>query len=78
MRPTADILTMLRLVVPYINYANHVIRVQTGPALGIKSFHRLQSCGHLLGKGWPLDSLVCDDLYVLSTPHMVSWVRCDS
>ena len=37
----------------------------------------LQSYGHLLGKSWPLGSLVCDVFHVfLSHSHMVSWVRC--
>ena len=36
----------------------------------------LQPCGHLLGKGWPLGSLVCDVFYVLSLSHMVFWVGC--
>ena len=31
------------------------------------------TCGHLLGKGWPLDSLV---LVCLSPALMVTWVRC--
>ena len=39
----------------------------------------LQPCGHLLGKGWPLGSLVCDVVFLcvfLSLSHVVSWVRC--
>ena len=38
----------------------------------------LQACDHLLGKGWPLDSLVCDVFLVcvLSLSHMVFRVRC--
>ena len=32
----------------------------------------LQHFGHLLGKGWPLISLVCDVFIVLSHSHMVS------
>ena len=41
----------------------------------------LQPCGHLLGKGWPLGSLVCDGFFFfgggggLSFSHVVSWVR---
>ena len=27
----------------------------------------LQSCGHLLGKGWPLGSLICGDLLCFIT-----------
>ena len=27
----------------------------------------IQPCGHLLGKGWPLDSLVCDVSCVIVT-----------
>ena len=37
----------------------------------------LPPCGHLLGKDWPVGSLVCDVFLVfLSLSHMVSWVRC--
>ena len=36
----------------------------------------LQPCDHLLGKGLPLGSLVCDVSCVLSLSHMVSGVRC--
>ena len=42
MSPTAYIfIKYLCLVVPYINPVNQVPGVQTGPAQGIKSFHRL-------------------------------------
>ena len=34
-------------------------------------------CGHLLGKGWPLGSPVCDVfLCICYFSHMVSWVGC--
>ena len=36
----------------------------------------LQSCDHLLGKTWPLGSLVCSFRLVLSLSHIVSWVKC--
>ena len=36
----------------------------------------LQPCGHLLGKGWPLNSLVCDVSLCFSLSHMVPRVRC--
>ena len=38
----------------------------------------LQPSGHLLGKGWPLDSLVCSVFLCVffSLYHMVSGVRC--
>ena len=39
----------------------------------------LQSCGHLLGKGWPLGSHVCDVflcLYYLLSSNTLSWVMC--
>ena len=42
MRPTAYIFSMQQyLVVPYINPANQVPRVQTGHAPGVISSHRL-------------------------------------
>ena len=75
MRPTADIYTMMQcLVVPYINPVNHVIRVQSGPALEIKSFHRLKPCGHLLGNAGLL-ALSCVIYSCFSSPpHLVSCV----
>ena len=38
----------------------------------------LQPCGHPLGKGWLIGSLVCDVFlfFFLSLSHMVSWIRC--
>ena len=37
----------------------------------------MQPCAHLLGKGWPFGSPVCDDfLCFFSLSHMVSWVGC--
>ena len=42
MRPIAYIFDMKQfLVVPYLNPADQAVGVQTGPAPGIKSFHRL-------------------------------------
>ena len=37
----------------------------------------LQLCDHLLGKGWPVGSLVCDVFFMLlSLSQMVFLVRC--
>ena len=38
----------------------------------------LLPCGHLLGKGWPLDPWLLFVMFkcVLSLSHVVSWVRC--
>ena len=44
--------------------------------LSCLSIAALQPCGHLLGKVWPLGSLVCDIFVLLSQSHVVSWVRC--
>ena len=38
-------------------YVFRVSLVHTGLSV---SFCSLQPCGHLLGKGWPLGSLLCD------------------
>ena len=35
----------------------------------------LHPFGHLLGKGWPLGSLVCDFYCVFVTFRVMSWVR---
>ena len=32
-------------------------------------------CGHLLLKGWPLGSLVCDVFLCYTFSHVLSWVR---
>ena len=40
------------------------------------SYCPLQPFGNLLGKGWPLGSLVSYNFVCLSLSHMVSWVRC--
>ena len=37
---------------------------------------RIQRGFYLLGKGWPLGSLVYDASLFLSLSHVVSWVRC--
>ena len=35
----------------------------------------LQPCGHLLGKGWPLGSIVCDAFLCVPLSHSVFLVR---